>query len=103
VSDWYVYDEGGAHRGPLSADALAQAIRARLVPRDALIAEAEAPQWLRIEDAPEIVERLAALSAGALRVVEGAFTQNRLGRPEFGASVMMVASSRPPPRDDGPE
>ncbi|HVH44459.1 MAG TPA: hypothetical protein VM925_19030 [Labilithrix sp.] len=108
MTDWYLYDEGGAHRGPLSTETLAQAIRAKVIPRDVWVtAEAwfEAPGasgWHRVDDIPEIREKLAAMSASDLRMVDGAFTQNRLGTPEFGATVMMVGSSRPPPpkKDD---
>lgn len=106
MTDWYLFEENGAHRGPLSTDALAQAIRANLVSKDVRVSpqvQFEAPGasgWHAIDDVPEIVAKLTELRAGELRVVEGGFTQNRLGSPEFGATVMMVGSSRPPPKND---
>lgn len=107
MSEWYVFDERGAHRGPLSTDALAQAIRANLVPREIWVSakgpfeEPGASGWHRVDDIPEITDRLTELRVSDLRVVDGGFKQNRLGSPEFGSKVMMIGSSRPPkPNDD---
>ena len=98
MGDWYVYDEGGRHRGPLSVDALVREIRAEHLAVDVWIAperwfeEPGSSGWRRAVDEPEIKQALAAKSAGDLRMVDGAFTANRLGDPEFGATVMMVGS-----------
>lgn len=103
MADWYLFDEGGAHRGPLSTEALVQAVRARVVARDARVSPETwfeppgASGWKHLDEVPEIFDLLSATSAGDLRVVDGAFTSNRLGTPEFGATVMMVGSTRPPP------
>jgi hypothetical protein len=96
VSDWYLYDAGGAHRGPLSMQQLVQGIRAERIPVDAWVAQeawfepAGASGWRRAVDVPEITRMLAALRSGELRVVEGAYKANYSGKPEFGATVMMV-------------
>ena len=106
VGDWYVYDEAGKHRGPLSLDALVGEMRAKRIAEDAWVTPEhwfEAPGssgWRRATEVPEIKQALAARSAGDLRMVEGAFTSNRLGTPEFGATVMMVGSVKSPSSDD---
>ena len=106
VGDWYLYDEAGKHRGPLSLDALVGEMRAKRIAEDAWVAPEhwfEAPGssgWRRAGEVPEIKQALAAKSAGDLRMVDGAFTSNRLGTPEFGATVMMVGSVKSPPSDD---
>lgn len=100
VGSFYIYDEAGNHRGPIALDALVREIRAKQVAEDALVAPErwfEAPGtsgWHRADEVSEIKEALAAESAGDLRIVEGAFKTNRLGTPEFGATVMMVGSAR---------
>ena len=105
MGDWYVYDESGDHRGPISVEALVAEICAQQTTEDALIAperwfeEPGASGWRRAGDEPEIRTALAAERAGELRLVEGAFKANRLGAPEFGATVMMVGSVKRPPTD----
>ena len=102
---FYLYDESGQHRGPLSVEALVDEMRRRKV-ADAWVAperwfeEPGASGWRRASEVPEIERALAAASATDLRMIDGAFTANRLGRPEFGATVMMVGSARREPSDD---
>ncbi len=100
MGSFYVYEEAGNHRGPITLDALVREIRAKRVGSDVRVAPErwfEAPGasgWQPADEVPEIKEALAAKSAGDLRLVEGAFKANRLGTPEFGATVMMVGSVR---------
>lgn len=105
VGSFYVYDEAGKHRGPLAIEDLVGEIRAKRIAEDAWVAPelwfeaAGTSGWQRAADVPEIQRALAARSAGDLRVVEGAFTSNRLGSPEFGATVMMIGSARREPSE----
>ena len=100
MGSFYVYDEAGDHRGPITLDALVREIRAKRVASDVRVAPErwfEAPGasgWQRADEVPEIKDAVAARSAGDLRLVEGAFKANRLGTPEFGATGMMVGSAR---------
>ena len=100
VGSFYVYDEAGNHRGPITLDALVREIRAKRVASDLQRAPERwfetpgASGWQRADEVSEIQEALAAKSAGDLRLVEGAFKANRFGTPEFGATVMMVGSAR---------
>lgn len=106
MGDWYVYDAGGNHRGPLTVEALVSEICARQTTEDTWIAperwfeEPGSSGWRRAGDEPEIQKALAAQRAGELRMVDGAFKANRLGAPEFGATVMMVGSVKRPTTDD---
>lgn len=103
VGSFYVYDVAGKHRGPLTTEDLVREIRAKRIAEDVWVAAelwfeaAGASGWQRAADVPEIKQALAAGSAGDLRMVDGAFTANRLGSPEFGATVMMIGSVRREP------
>jgi len=100
VGSFYVYDEAGRHRGPLTIEALVQEIRTKPSADDVWVADERwfespgASGWRRASEVPEIKQALAAPRATDLRMVEGAFTANRLGRPEFDKTVMMVGTAR---------
>lgn len=97
VSDWYLYEHDGEHRGPLTMEALVKAIRAGEIAGDHWVAPEQwfappgASGWRRADDVPEIARLVALRSRGTseLQLVDGAFTSNRRGTPEFGATVMM--------------
>jgi hypothetical protein len=98
VGDWYVYSDDEEPRGPYDAEALARAIRSGDLPRDVRVAEERwfeavgASGWRHVTDVPELATALAQAwnSDVPFRLVDGAFTKDLRGAPDFGDSVLMV-------------
>jgi hypothetical protein len=98
VTSWIVYDEGGAHRGPFTTEALAVAVRAGEVPDDAPVAaeawfaEPGTFGWRRLWSVPELARALLPARSSLpppLQIVDGAFRRRLGGDPDFGDSVMV--------------
>ena len=103
-SSWYVHDVEGAHRGPLTTDALTAAIQAGEIAANAIVAPDrwfEAPGssgWRPLGEFPELAQRLEETRRREQlkdrkmppRLVEGAFTTTARGTPEFGATAMII-------------
>lgn len=101
MSDWFVYDASGTHRGPFSAESLVREIRVgNLSMDDTWITEDVwfgAPGdlgWKKPADIPELAALLQA-ELNPLRVVDGAYKSTARGTPEFGATVMMIGNVKP--------
>jgi hypothetical protein len=54
LADWYVYQHDGEPLGPLSTDAIADAILVGSLPPDVWVAAPGGPRWLRALDVPVI-------------------------------------------------
>jgi len=105
VSEWYLYDDEGKHRGPLTTQALLDAIRAGEVAEDAWVAPEKffeppgASGWRRATDIPELAEKIRALGVKSplnVALVDGAFRTTRLGTPAFDATAMIVVNDSDP-------
>lgn len=64
--EWYVYQDSGAHVGPVTLDQLARGIAAGKVPRNAFAGLAGDGQWRAVLEYPQVSSALQALqSSGA--------------------------------------
>jgi hypothetical protein len=70
MADWLVYQEGGAHLGPFSAEVIAQGIAEGRLPQGIFVALPGGPRWLRAIDLPLLAELVKAAAAKPL--VDGA-------------------------------
>ena len=61
LDEWYVYQEGGAHLGPVTLDLLARGIASGKVPRTAFAGPAGCGEWHGVLEYPQIVAALAAV------------------------------------------
>ena len=96
MSEWYLYADNGQHRGPMSTDALLEAVRTGEVARDARVSRAGKPEWEAIDQVAELVARLSApATQDCYRVVDGAFTKTTRGTPEFGTTMLIMKTTRP--------
>lgn len=110
MSEWYLYDDQGRHRGPLTTQELLDAIGAGEFAEDAWAAPEKffappgASGWRRATDIPELAERMRARGVKSplnVALVDGAFRTTRLGTPAFDSTAMILVNDKDPHGADG--
>ena len=60
MTEWFIYQPGGNHIGPVTTELVARGVQAGKVPKDAYVAIQSGGGWVPISSVPEIMAAIAA-------------------------------------------